>query len=253
MIPKILHYCWFGPNKPSVLNEMCYQSWVKYLPGYQIICWNEGNSPMAHPYVNDAFNKKRYGYMIDYVRLHALYHHGGIFIDYDFLVLTNLDSLLGHEFFSGMMNQQDVGMGIVGCAPGNSAIKKLLDYYHNLGEFKDVPSTHVATNLFKQIGWDQFFNNTRGDVAFYPTEYFYSYPLGAAHRGELYQGYLTEKSMAVHLWENTWIKPEFRHFWFGEPFKGLAKALGRIVTNPFQGKQYYRDLAYHLLRLIGLK
>lgn len=253
MIPRILHYCWFGPNKPSALNEMCYRSWIKHLSGYQIVCWNESNSPMEHPYLKDAFNKRRYGFMIDYVRLHALYNHGGIFIDYDFLLLNNLDPLLEHDFFCGMMNAQDVGMGIVGCDHGNPSIKKLLNYYHKLDEFKDVPSTHIATNLFNKVGWDGFFNKTHGDVVFYPSEYFYSYPLGAAHRGEPYEKFLTEKSVAVHLWENTWIKPEFRHFWFGETLKGLRKAFHRIVTNPFQGKQYYRDLAYHLLRLMALK
>lgn len=253
MIPKILHYCWVGPNGPSELNIRCRSSWEEHLPGFEIRCWSEKNSPMDHPYVKHAYAERRYGYLIDYIRLYALYNHGGIFIDYDFLILKNLDFLLGHEFFSGMINEREVGMGIVGCEKGHPAIGKLLDFYDSLGQFKDAPSTHIATNIFKEMGWDTRFNKIEGDIAFYPSEYFYAYPLGAAYNGQSYQEHLTGKSVAVHLWENTWIKPEFRHFWFGDNRKGLITALGRIVRGPFLGRQYYKDLGYHILRLIGLR
>ncbi len=253
MIPKILHYCWLGPNKPSLLNEKCHKSWTDHLPDYQIMRWDEQNSPIDHPYLKDAIAKKRYGYLIDYIRLYALCNFGGIFIDYDFLVLSNLDRILNHNFVCGMMNKTDVGMGIIGCDKGNPAIKKLLEHYDQLVSFKDTPSTHIATHFFHEIGWSQFFNTTHGQIAFYPSEYFYSYPLGAAHRNEPFEKFTTERSLAVHLWENTWIKPEFRHFWFGEWVKGLFKAIFRIARNPLQGRQYYRDLSYHLLRIIGLR
>ena len=43
MIPKIIHYCWFGnKEKPKKVQE-CINSWYLKLPDYQIIEWNETN------------------------------------------------------------------------------------------------------------------------------------------------------------------------------------------------------------------
>lgn len=55
MIPKVIHYCWFGHNKKSELIEKCIASWYKYCPVYKIIEWNEDNFDVnSVPYVRDA-------------------------------------------------------------------------------------------------------------------------------------------------------------------------------------------------------
>lgn len=38
MIPKIIHYCWFGKNKYPAIVQKCVASWHKYCPDYEINC-----------------------------------------------------------------------------------------------------------------------------------------------------------------------------------------------------------------------
>ena len=62
MIPKIIHFCWFGGNEKSALIKACIESWVRYLPEWQIIEWNETNSPVNHPFVKKALLDKKYAF-----------------------------------------------------------------------------------------------------------------------------------------------------------------------------------------------
>lgn len=43
MIPKIIHYCWFGGADIPEHDKKCIESWKKYCPDYQIIRWDESN------------------------------------------------------------------------------------------------------------------------------------------------------------------------------------------------------------------
>ena len=92
MIPKIIHYCWFGPNEKSELELKCIDSWKKYCNEYQLIEWNEHNFDInSNPYVREAYESKRYAFVTDYVRLYALYTYGGVYMDTDVEVIKNLD------------------------------------------------------------------------------------------------------------------------------------------------------------------
>ena len=56
MIPKIIHYCWFGRNEKSEKIKFCMDSWKKYLPDYEIIEWNEDNFHINEiKYVNENY------------------------------------------------------------------------------------------------------------------------------------------------------------------------------------------------------
>lgn len=254
MIPKIIHYCWFGSNDISDLNKLCLESWRNILPDYKIMKWDESNSDMDVPFMKEAYRQKKYGYLIDYTRLQALKEYGGIFLDLDFLVLKSFDGLLNHDFFLGMIDSKQVGMGIVGAEPNNDIVKGLKDIYSSYKGFDPVPSTDVATTYFKSHDMENMFNTTEGQIVFYPKDFFYEYTLRDAYNNISYEGFTEGKNVfALHLWENTWIKPEFRDFWFGRTRRGYERAILRIIKNPFQGIYYYKDLAYHVLRHLRIK
>ena len=102
MIPKIIHYCWFGGKPKPELAEKCIESWKKFCPDYEIVEWNEGNFNInSNLYVKQAYEAKKYAFVTDYVRLYALYTQGGIYMDTDVMVLKPLDEYLNHEAFSG--------------------------------------------------------------------------------------------------------------------------------------------------------
>ena len=88
MIPKIIHYCWFGPNPLPESAKFYINSWKKYLPDYELVLWNEKNFCISSiPYVKEAYESKKFAFVTDYVRLYALYHYGGIYMDTDVEVL----------------------------------------------------------------------------------------------------------------------------------------------------------------------
>ena len=98
MIPKVIHYCWFGGGHKSELIEKCIESWKKYCPDYKIIEWNESNFDVnCIPYVRDAYNAKKWAFVSDYARLFVVYHYGGIYLDTDVLLHSSLDDLLKYD------------------------------------------------------------------------------------------------------------------------------------------------------------
>ncbi len=102
MIPKIIHYCWFGRGQKSEKIKACIASWKKYLPDYEIVEWNEDNFDLSsNLYVKQAYDSKKWAFVSDYVRLYALYHFGGIYMDTDVEVLKSLDEFLDAPSFTG--------------------------------------------------------------------------------------------------------------------------------------------------------
>ena len=102
MIPKKIHYCWFGGNPLPPLAVKCIESWKKYLPDYEIKEWNESNFDLNYnDYVCEAYEVKKWAFITDVVRLYAMVTEGGIYKDTDVEVLKPLDDLLVYEAVSG--------------------------------------------------------------------------------------------------------------------------------------------------------
>ena len=102
MIPKIIHYCWFGGNPLSDDAKRYIASWKKYCPDYEIREWNESNFDInENDYCREAYEQKKWAFVTDYVRLKALYEYGGIYMDTDVEVVKPLDPLLSYDALSG--------------------------------------------------------------------------------------------------------------------------------------------------------
>lgn len=130
MIPKVIHYCWFGRGKMPELANKCIESWKKYCPEYEIIEWNEDNFDVnCCPYVKEAYESRRFAFVTDYVRLYAMYTQGGIYMDTDVEVVRNLDEFLGHQGFSGFESETQIPTGIMAGEKGFPLFKDLLAYY----------------------------------------------------------------------------------------------------------------------------
>ena len=99
MIPKKIHYVWVGTaEKPDSVIK-CIESWKKYCPDYEIIEWgNEEFEKIKNKYARQAFENKKWAFVSDYIRLYALYNHGGIYLDTDVEITQNIDRFLVHDF-----------------------------------------------------------------------------------------------------------------------------------------------------------
>lgn len=142
MIPKIIHYCWFGPNNipNELINHM--KSWELFCPDYEIKLWNEDSFDInSHPFTKSAYNEGKYAYVSDYVRAFALNVYGGIYLDTDVELKQNLDIFLNHEAFTGFECIGAPFTAVWGSIENHSLTKRILDYYKN-----KVYTIHEPTN-----------------------------------------------------------------------------------------------------------
>lgn len=131
MIPKVIHYCWFGKNPKSDLINRCIESWRKYCPEYQIIEWNESNFDVTcNAYVKAAYEDKKWAFVSDYARLYVVYHWGGIYLDTDVLLHRTIDELLVHPCWLASDDVRYIATGLgFGAEKGNWLIKAMMDAY----------------------------------------------------------------------------------------------------------------------------
>ena len=103
MIPKKIHYCWLsGEEMPSWIGK-CLETWKDIMPDYELVLWNKNKFDInSLAFVAEACKVKRWAFAADYIRLHALYTEGGIYLDTDVIVRKRFDDLLSHDFFSGI-------------------------------------------------------------------------------------------------------------------------------------------------------
>lgn len=157
MIPKKIHYCWFGMGPKPPVFEKCYQSWKKYAPDYEIIEWNEDNFDISRfPFAQQAYDSKKYAFVSDIARLSVIYDHGGVYLDTDVELLAPLDVFLNNECFFFFQNVLNVATGLgFGSVAGHGALAHLLEDYadrsFSLEHMTDLSCPRLNTAVFKKI------------------------------------------------------------------------------------------------------
>ena len=232
MIPKIIHYCWFGSNPMSELELKCIESWRKGLPDYQIKPWNEYSLDLhEYSFAWRALQAGKYAFVSDVVRLHALYYEGGIYLDTDMLVLKGFDPLRQHNFFTGEYKKGALNAAVIGSKKGHPLVGKLLEIYKEL-EF-DYLNPKTIPEVFDEEVW----TFSKESVKIFSPEAFYPLPL--ENKDENYIPYLSEDSYAVHLWNHSW-KDEFALMKENRFFDSLTLASQHFYSYP----QAYRNWKY---------
>lgn len=186
MIPKIIHYCWFGRGKKNEIIIKCIESWKRILPDYQIVEWNEDSFDIEmNHFVKEAYDAKKWAFITDYVRLYALNKFGGIYLDSDVEVLRPLDRFLDHRAFSGFEDNNLIPTGIMASEKEHPWILKLLMYYDNRHFIKDNgqldmrPNTKIISEISeKYFGYESEKANAndylvlKDDLHIYPWYFF---------------------------------------------------------------------------------
>lgn len=196
MIPKIIHYCWFGRNPLPKLTKKCIASWQKYFPDYEIREWNEDNFDVnIVSYTAEAYRQKKYAFVSDYARFWILYRYGGLYFDTDVEVIRPMDDIIAKGNFMGFEVDPDgnntpgkfaprycfsvnpgVGMGF---SPGHPFVQRMLDTYHNL-TFEWMPMNpwlKTIVSYTTEALVEEGLQNKKGiqrvsDITIYPHEYF---------------------------------------------------------------------------------
>lgn len=209
MIPKTIHYCWFGRGKMPELAVKCINSWKKHLPEYKLKEWNEDNFDLdMYPYAREAYDNRKFAFVTDIVRLYALYSEGGIYMDTDVEVLRPLDEFLCHSAFSGFESSKDVLTGIMGAEKGSLWAKDNLEYYQGKhfiredGTFDMTTNVRIVTDMMVLHGLQRknMFQDFPDYVTFYPSDFFC--PINIVTKRLC----LTENSATIHHFAGSWVK-----------------------------------------------
>lgn len=159
MIPKIIHYCWFGKGEKPKLAQKCIKSWYDLCPDYEIIEWNEDNFEIGkYPYAKFCYDTKRWAFLSDFVRLLVVYENGGIYFDTDVELIKRPDDLLKYESFFGFENNDFVATGLgFGGEVHNKAVGAMLKQYLDMksnsnGEFEIIGCPNLNTKALLPFG-----------------------------------------------------------------------------------------------------
>lgn len=164
MIPKIIHYCWFGKGNMPELVERCIASWHTHMPDWEFKLWNEASLSqiLSHQeggedcwlehlprYVQEAYAAKKYAFVSDYVRLWALEREGGVYLDTDVEVLRSLESLLDDTAFIGLEESLALlpGTCVMGCEAHCQWVKDMLNTYDNARFVREDGLLDMTTNV----------------------------------------------------------------------------------------------------------
>ncbi|SET10969.1 glycosyltransferase family 32 protein [Prevotella sp. kh1p2] len=214
MIPKIIHYCWFG-DKPLPLSALeCIDSWKRYFPNYTIKEWNEENFDVSIiPYTRDAYQDKKYAFVSDFARFWILYHNGGIYFDTDVEVIKPFTEVLKKGPFMGLESDATLhksvavapGLGIAAEAK-MEVYREILDRFQELSYFSESGNRNgytmipMITELFLKSGLkgNSTIEHIRG-INIYPKEYFN--PMDSS-TGIIQ---ITDKTLSIHKYDSSWI------------------------------------------------
>ena len=204
MIPKKIHYCWFGRGEKPKLARRCIASWKKFCPDYEIIEWNEDNFDInTNAYTKMCYEQKRYAFLTDYLRLLIIQVLGGVYFDTVVEVVKPLDDLLDCGAFFGFETDRYVNTGEgFGAEAGHPVVRQMLKEYEPLldGIHGTVGCPHLNTDALLKFGLEQ---NGRlqnlGDVTVYPADYFNPYddPTGILTK--------TENTYSIHWYGKSWM------------------------------------------------
>lgn len=218
MIPKVIHYCWFGRNPLPPLAVKCIESWKKYFPDYEIKEWNESNFDVnIIPYTQEAYEMKKYAFVSDYARFWILYHYGGLYFDTDVEVIKPMDDIIARGPFMGCETDADKlgatapavapGLGL-GVNPGLGLYGELLQLYAGLHFIKENGRLNLKTvvNYTTELLCSHDLKNTTeiqetAGVWVYPKEYFC--PIDYVTKKRI----ITDKTYSIHHYAASWVTP----------------------------------------------
>lgn len=239
MIPKKIHYCWFGGNPLPESAKRCIDSWKKFCPDYEIIEWNESNFDVnCCAYVREAYQAKKWAFVSDVARLHALVTQGGIYMDTDVEVIRPLDNLLQYEAFAGFERENAIATCSLACQAEHPAFREMLRMYNSLHFLRKDGTNDQTTNVARITGYciqhGLKLNGTQQTIAgltIFTSDYFspFDYDTGKMHQ--------SNNTYSIHWFDATWFDPAMQYE------KKLNWKLNRFLP---------KTMAYNISRFIAI-
>lgn len=207
MIPKKIHYCWFGRGEKTKKAKKCIASWKKYCPDYEIIEWNEDNFDLDYnDYTRYCYANKKWAFLSDFVRLIVVAEYGGMYFDTDVELVKRPDELLQYEAFYGFENDEFVNSGEgFGSIPKHPTVLEMINEYTDIvpdenGDYLAVACPALNTRALVRLGLK--LDGTRQNVAgaeILPVDFLNPYddPTGRLCK--------TKNTISIHWYAKSWL------------------------------------------------
>lgn len=209
MIPKIIHYCWFGGNNIPKEHLHCIDSWKQFMPEYEIKEWNESNFDLSCcQYVKEAYDARKWAFVSDYARFWILYNFGGIYLDTDVELLKSLEPIITQGPFMAMESKGVVAPGLgLAAYPKMKIYKVILNSYHNSNfyQFPGIPTDENVVGKVTKILLSRGFNSQIieiqkiAEVLIYPPEFF------CPKNYKTNEILITNNTYSIHHYAASWI------------------------------------------------
>ena len=264
MIPKKIHYCWFGGNPLPEKERFCMESWRRLCPDYEIVRWDESNYDVSkHPFIKGAYEAGKWAFVSDFARHDIICEHGGIYLDTAVELLKPLDELLEQPAFMAFEQPKYVASGLILAAePGHEGMRAMFDeifaqrvFYKKDGsmDLTSIPVLNTAFLKKRGLRPDNSLQTVAG-ITIYPTEYFCP---KSQHTNEMH---LTDNTYSIHHFSASWFTARQRK-WMDLNVR-LRRAGGwreRLAGNrlwKFAGRIYergWKDAMRHAMKKYGGK
>ena len=243
MIPKLIHYCWFGGNPLPKSAIKCINSWKKFFPDYEIKEWNESNFDVnMMPFTREAYEAKKYAFVSDVARFWILYNEGGLYFDTDVEVIAPMNDIVERGPFMGV-EKMDVyekgwpavapGLGL-GVEPGHHFYGEMMKHYganhYCDADGNQLPGTVVkhCTDMLKDWGLKPTDSIQQVDgIWIYPQDYFC--PLNDL-TGVLIK---TKNTRTIHWYSKTWNE---KPMWYFKITRILHRLFGERTLLKMKGR-----------------
>lgn len=249
MIPKIIHYCWFGHNPLPASARKCIASWRKFLPDYEIKEWNEDNFDVnSIPYTKQAYEAKKYAFVSDYARFWILYHYGGLYFDTDVEVIANMDEIVARGAFMGIEQGASLdgkpmvapGLGL-GVEAGHPFYERMLQVYDSQN-FINSDGSHNTMTIVSYTTRELYAHGMKPSedmqevdgIWIYPSDYFC--PMDST-TGVIMK---TMRTISIHHYDCSWMDHNTVSFRMHQLKNSLFRLIGRKGVERIN--HFFRDL-----------
>ncbi|MCR4899972.1 MAG: hypothetical protein K5907_04060 [Treponema sp.] len=246
MIPKILHLCWLSGDPYPEEVKKCLDSWKEKLPDYTVMLWDLSKVDVnVCNWTKQAWEKKRYAYVADYVRFFALYNYGGIYLDSDVEVLKSFDDLLNQDFFFGFEYSSIPEAAVIGAIKGQTWVKTCLDWYlrndylDQKGNERQIVAPLILRHCFESTMQCKLIDNEKMQVVQGGT--IYSYEYFSARNMYTGKNLISENTYSLHHFNTGWLK---------EDVKVKTKRVIHAVLIKVLGKNGYNKAMYKIRNII---
>ncbi|MBL4744940.1 MAG: hypothetical protein JKY08_01085 [Flavobacteriaceae bacterium] len=235
MIPKIIHYCWYGKGAYNETIEKCIASWQEKLPDYTIKKWDETNTPFDKlPFLKLLYKQKKWSFISDFVRLYAIYSEGGVYLDTDIEMLKPFGDLLKEKSFVGFQGsiteeKYPLNSAVIGGEKGNAFILDCIKETERKQRlhFNAMGGPPIVSKVLKEYGLVSYEKQHLNGVLLLPVQYFF--PFG--WNEEYTDACIKPETICIHWWEDSWGNTTKGAAYYVDSFKRKAEKLPLLSLN----------------------